>query len=162
MAGRAALCRYTLSDEASPIWHEDESVFADAGAAEVGNSTVIQLSVQTTWIYPFGVAGWGKVNKSILSMDLNYPDAIETGTSSIALTYEVDSEGTILTDSWSFAGLSTDTGPYRGFDHRTQRLTCIRATIANNSASRGPKFIGLTFELEPDGGIRMLTDTERS
>ena len=157
-----ALFRYTLDSAASPIWYEDESVFTDAGAAEVGNSTVIPLSVQTTWVYPFGIAAWGKVNKSILSMDANYPDGIETGTAAIELTYEVDSEGTVLTDSWTFAASSTNTGPYRGFDHAQRRMTCIRATIENNSASRGPKFLGLTFEIEPDGGIRMLTDTERS
>ena len=157
-----ALFRYTLNANASPIWYEDESVFADAGAAEVGNSTVIQSSVQTTWLYPFGIAGWGKVNKSVLSMDSSYPDGIETGTASITLAFEVDSEGTVLTDTWSFAGSSSDSGPYRGYDHARQRLTCIRATITNDSASRGPKFLGLTLELEPDGGIRMLTDTERT
>lgn len=158
-----ALFRYTLSDEASPIWSEDESVYSDAGADEVGNSTVVQLSVQTTWIYPFGIGGWGKVNKSVLSMDSSYPDGIETGTASITLAFEIDSEGTTLTDTWSFAsGSASDTGPYRGYDHARQRLTCIRGTITNNSASRGPKLIGLTLEIEPDGGIRMLTDTERS
>jgi hypothetical protein len=161
----ALMFRYDLSGLVDPVWVEDESVFTDAGGA---STTFVARTVTTTWLYPFGPGGWGRVNKDVLSMSHDYPGGTDTDAALVSLTVEVDAPDPSVdtTDSWTVTGSATSDVDYRGFDLVRRDCTAIRATIADvvNAGvpeARGPKFLSLTFEIENGGGIRMLTDSER-
>jgi hypothetical protein len=148
----------------NPIWEENETAIIDAGAEDAARSSSIARTVQTTWIYPFGPGGWGRVNKSVMAMDSSYPSGILTDTCGISLTVETDDTGTTETKSWTVAGSAGVA--YRGFDLTRRDCTAFRGTITESDAiptgaSRGAKWTSLTFEIGEAGGIRMLTSSER-
>ena len=166
-----ALFRYELSENASPIWAEDETVFEDTGAAEVGNSKFVARTIQTAWLYPFGPGGWGRINKTLLSMAHDYAGSIDTDSQIVTLQTESDlsDADTVMTATWTVAGsASTNAASYRNIDTPRRDLTSVRATITDSqysspmSGARGPKYLALTLEIGESGGVRPLTDTERT
>lgn len=172
----AAFCYYDLTADLattpSPVWYEDETIFYDDGAT---GTDFIARYIETAWIQPFGIGGWGRANKILMTTSSDYGGTAET--QQVSLTLEVDTDGNVVAPPWNVESLGWNvpaTGEqmsYRGFDIKQRECTMMRGIITESSANpgnsdadhaRGPKFLGLTFEIMNQNGMRMLTDSERS
>jgi len=103
------------------------------------------------------------VNKIGMAVSSEYGSTTETAQVNLDLTVATDASSE--DENWDIPAAG-ESFSYRGFDIPVRTCTMARATIAETVATdptaRGPKFISLTFEIEPDGGIRPLTDAERT
>lgn len=134
----------------SPVAIESESEPAD----ESGTLVITQF-VETAWIHPFGLGGWGKVNCVLFIVE-------SLGASQqLDVTVTTD-ENTDETASWVITGAQRN---YRSLAINVRGCTSVQiqmrcATPAG--AIGGFRFISCTLEVEPTDGIRLLSDAEKS
>lgn len=151
-----ALFRYSLASNAGAVAtvlsYEDETLTVDNG------SETITASFRTNWIYPFGSGGWGKVNKVQVAVE-------PLGTSqTLTMTVETDENTYSAPSAWTITNAAG--AAYRELDMVVPYCTCYRVTVQQGPDGSpypaGFRFLSLTAELEPDGGIRLLPTSERA
>lgn len=145
------------------VWSEDEDNLTDAAASPV----YIPLSLRTNWQYPFpfGPSGWGKLNRVQLAAEPLDAGGAVVRADSITITVETD-QNSYAPTAWANTA-NADSGPlYREVVLTKPQCTCYRVTVqvvqSSGTATEGLRLLSIATELEPDGGIRMLPDAERS
>lgn len=114
-----------------------------------------QQYVQTSWIHPFGLGGWGKVNCVMI--------AVEALGASQQLTLQVE-----VDDQPAESGVWTITAPgavsYRALYLSNRACTSVRVTVLGDTTAdnSGFKFISCTLEIEPTSGLRLMQDSEKN
>ncbi len=151
----AVFVRYDLATTTTtfPVWIESPSVDTD-GAGDLGAS-IVQY-IETAWIHPFGLGGYGKVNCVLL--------VFETFGAPFTMTLTVQTD-----DNTPQVGTWTVTAT--GIQYRAVYLVAPHAGTSfqvqiqgdpGNVGGNGFKLISLTLETEPTNGIRLLADAEKN
>ena len=158
-----ALATYSLERAAgggvaNVIWAEAESLDGDAA----GTSVYIPLSFRTNWQYPFGPAGWGRINRVQLSAEPLDGGGAVVRADSLTITVDTD-QNTYTPTAWAITANSTAGPLYRENVPSRPACTCYRVTVqavqTSGAAMPGLRLLSLTTEIGPDGqemGIRML------
>lgn len=135
---------------ASPVSIESTAQPGD----ESGAYSVTQFA-ETAWIHPFGLGGYGKVNSVLVAAE-SLGD-----TQTLDLTVQTDTN-TADTAAWVITGAQVN---YRSLALTSRACTAVQIQIrcdAPANAVGGFKFISCTLEVEPTGGIRLLSDSEKA
>jgi hypothetical protein len=138
------------SSSATPVALETPSQPADESGA-----FVITQSIETAWVHPFGLGGFGKVNCVLF--------AVESfgATQTLDVTVQTD-HNTAETSSYVITGAQLN---YRELVVNVRACTAVQIQMrcaAPAGATGGFKFISCTLEVEPTAGIRLLSDAEKS
>lgn len=139
-----------------PIWADDSSVFGDE--VNGSNSRYVQQLIETTTIYPFGISGFGKLQRSMLAMQA-------IGTSQDVTIYTTTDNNEEVSETWQIEDDDTRIHYRELLPEETECSHFMIRIVENEHETDGDgagvKLIALTFELEPDGGIRPLAAEER-
>jgi hypothetical protein len=123
--------------------------------------TAVSMEVQSTWLNPFGLAGWGRFSQLI--------GAFKTDTVGItyAASIQIDSN-TVDAISWAFTDSSQlGVKQFRQVTPTVQKGTDaqLTLTIVPTDTTTAPaytaKFVAATLEIDPSGGVRLLSSPER-
>lgn len=152
-----ALMRQTLDSTdgfgLTTMFLEDDTKTLDGiGGAALG--TAFNHSATTAWAYPFDVGGYGHIRKLQLCVEL-------LGTSAtVALSVTVDGNAAEAR-TWALSGSAGDIF-YRQIDIEKDQGGCVKVTLSDSSGGSGFKPVYCVLEVEDDGGIRLLSSTERA
>jgi hypothetical protein len=138
----------------TPVEYEADNAFE--GDPPAGYITQL---IQTAWISPFGLAGWGRIRKAILMFERD-PFFGFGNLANLTFTLYVEDTGTTQTKTWAvnqslaLAGVS-----YREIQVSTDVCTSIAFRIedgynASDGKFRGFKFIAILLEVEPLPDLR--------
>jgi hypothetical protein len=136
----------------SPVWVESNINGFDAAG---GLNLAINQYFETSWIHPFGLGGWGKVNAVLV--------IVETfgAPQTLTVTVQVD-EGTPEVGTWVIAATGV---AYRALYIAARACSAIQIQVSGDSAAVGGagfKFISATLEVEASHGIRLMQDSEKN
>lgn len=131
-----------------PVWIESTTYTDDEN-----NGQYDAARLQTNWIYPFGLGGWGNINKIIVAFEQT------AATSSVTVSVNVDDYAT-QSATWA---ISAGTGVlYRMIEIINRKGTAVQVTITDGAAG-AYKPLSITIEADPSGGVRqMIGATERA
>lgn len=125
-----------------PVWIESTTYTDDENNGQYDAARLV-----TNWIYPFGLGGWGLINKVIIAFEQAFGV-----TSSVTVSVNIDDYAT-QSATWSITG---GTGVlYRMMEIINRKGTAVQITITDNAAG-AYKPISATFEVEPSGGVRQM------
>lgn len=125
-----------------PVWIESTTYTDDEN-----NGQYDAARLQTNWIYPFGLGGWGNINKLIVAFEQH-----ASFTSSVTVSVNIDD---YATQSATWAITAGSGVLYRMMEIINRKGTAVRITITDNAAG-AYKPISATFEADPSGGVRQM------
>lgn len=151
----AVFVMYDLSTATSvtPVWVESPTTAFDSKGG--GNFPIVQYA-ETSWLHPFGLGGWGKVNVVLLAVE-----AIGTS-QNLTITIQVDDQ---TPESGSWTVTTTGVVSYRAIYLSNRACTSVQVQITGDAQANegsGFKFIACTLELENAHGLRLMQDSEKN
>lgn len=125
---------------------EDETVSTEFGLD-------YQLQVQTAWLRPFGLGGWGKFKRVIVAVEVIASVELE-------IFARVD-DNPLQTVTWVL--LESGFVQYRELNFSVQAGSAAQVTVTETGAqpSSNWKIVSITLEIEPSGGARLMSNSER-
>jgi hypothetical protein len=147
-----------------PVLYESDSA-PEGSDLQTG---YIEQTIQTAWISPFGLAGWGKLHKVVVYFE-RYPGQ---GTDSTPLTMSVTTQGPdgerTQSGLWQIdQGSTAGNGvSYRELQMTDTSITALKVQLGDqvsvaDTRGRGFRFMALAIEVGAPQGIRPLLDAEK-